>query len=96
MVSGIVYVVLGFVVHDWSCAVEFTNYGGGGSTGALTTIGCLFIFPILLKIGWKVSICVSMTPVKSFLYQTTNSKVILQNPNAPYMSIIERGTLDFV
>ena len=27
MVSGIVYVFLGFLVHDWSCAVEFTNYG---------------------------------------------------------------------
>ena len=24
MVSGIVYV---FVVHDWSCAAEFENYG---------------------------------------------------------------------
>ena len=29
MVSGIVYLFLGFVVHDWSCVVEFTNYGGG-------------------------------------------------------------------
>ena len=28
-VSGIVYVFLGFVVHDWSCAVEFINCGGG-------------------------------------------------------------------
>ena len=28
MVSGIVYVFLGFVVHDWSCAVELTNYRG--------------------------------------------------------------------
>jgi len=24
-VSGIVYVFMWFVVHDWSCAVEFTN-----------------------------------------------------------------------
>ena len=32
MVSGIVYAFLGFVVHDRSCAVEFTNYGG--PTGA--------------------------------------------------------------
>jgi len=28
MISGIVYLFLGFVVHDWSCAVELTNYGG--------------------------------------------------------------------
>jgi len=28
-VSGIVYVFVGFVVRDWSCAVEFTNLGGG-------------------------------------------------------------------
>jgi len=34
MVSGIVYVFMGFVVHDWSGAVEFTDYGEG--TGALT------------------------------------------------------------
>jgi len=27
--SGIVYVFLGFVVDDWSRAVELTNYGGG-------------------------------------------------------------------
>jgi len=27
----------------------------GGGTGALTTIGCLIIFLILRKIGWKVS-----------------------------------------
>ena len=40
----------------------------------LTTIGDLIIFLILLKIGWKVSTCVRMTPVKSFLYQSTHSK----------------------
>jgi len=27
MVSGIVYVFMGFVARNWSCAVEFTNYG---------------------------------------------------------------------
>ena len=32
-VSGTVYIFLGFVIHDWSCAVELTNYGGG-PTGA--------------------------------------------------------------
>jgi len=47
------------VVRYWSCAVEFTNYGGGGA-GALTTIGCLIIFLILLEIGWKTSTCVRM------------------------------------
>ena len=31
IVSGIVYVFMGSVVRDWSCAVEFTNYGGGGA-----------------------------------------------------------------
>jgi len=34
---------------DWSRATEFTNYGV--PTGALTTIGHLIIFLILLKIG---------------------------------------------
>jgi len=28
MVSVLVYVFMGSVVHDWSCAVKFTNYGG--------------------------------------------------------------------
>ena len=49
MVSGIVYVFMGFVVHDWPCVVKFTIYGG--PTGALTTIGSLMIFLILLEIG---------------------------------------------
>ena len=49
MVFGIVYVFMGFVVRDWSQAVELTTYGG--PTGILTTIGCLIIFLILLKIG---------------------------------------------
>jgi len=40
MVSGIVYVFMGSAVHDWSPAVEFTNYGC--PTGALTNKGCLF------------------------------------------------------
>jgi len=78
---GIVDGFMGSVVHDWSCAVEFTNYGG--PTGALTTIGCLINFLILLKIGWKVSTSVRMTPVKSFLYQTNHSKVMLKNPYDP-------------
>jgi len=55
----------------------------GGPTGALTTIGCLINFLILLKIGWKVSTSVRMTPVKSFLYQTNHSKVMLKNPYDP-------------
>ena len=63
MVSGIVYVVMGSVVRDWSCVVEFTNYGRGGPTGALTTISCLIIFLIMLKIAWKVSTHVRMRPV---------------------------------
>jgi len=28
MVSGIVYALMGFVVHGWSGAAEFTNCGG--------------------------------------------------------------------
>ena len=87
MVSSNVYVFLGFVVRDWSRAAEFTHYGGGG-TGALTIIGHLISFLNALKVGWEVSTCISMIPVKSFFYQTTHSKVMLQNPNAPYMSII--------
>ena len=60
--------LFGVVVHDWSCAVEFTNYGG--LTGALPTIGCLIIILILLRSGWKVCTCVRMTSVKSFPNQT--------------------------
>ena len=30
MVSSIVYVFMGFVASDWSCAVEFTNNIWGG------------------------------------------------------------------
>jgi len=60
--SGIVYVFLGLVVRDWSCAVEFTNYGEA-PTGALATIDFLIIFLILLKIGLKVSTCVRMESV---------------------------------
>ena len=48
-VSGIVFAFLGFVVHDWQCAVELTNYGG--PTGALRTVGYLIIFLVLLKTG---------------------------------------------
>jgi len=50
IVSGIVYVFMGSVVRDWSCAVEFTNYGGPYWGIDLATIGCLTIFVILLKI----------------------------------------------
>ena len=45
MVSGIVHVFMGFVVRDWSCAVEFTN------NRASTIIGHLIIFLILLKVA---------------------------------------------
>ena len=76
MVSSIIYVFMGFVVRDWPCADEFTN-NGGEPTGALTTIGRLIIFLILLKISWKVPLHIRMTPVKSFLYQTTHSKVMI-------------------
>jgi len=48
MVSGIFYVFLELVVHDWSCAVEFIDYGT--PIRALTTIGCSIIFLIFLKI----------------------------------------------
>jgi len=90
MVSGIVDLFLGFAVHDWSSAVEFTN--DGDPTGALTTIGCLINFLILLNIGWKVSICIKTTPVKSFLDQTTHSIAMIKNPNALYMSISGWGS----
>jgi len=51
----------------------------------LTTMGSLIISLILLEISWKVQ---EGAPVKSFLHQTTHSKVMLKNPNLPYMSII--------
>jgi len=62
---------IGFMVCDWSCAVEFTNHGG--PTEALISVGRLIIFLILLKIGWKVSTSVRMTPVKTFLSQISTS-----------------------
>jgi len=66
----------------------------GGLIGALETIGCLIIFLILLKIGWKVSTCVRMTPVKSFLNQTTHSKVMIKNPNAQFLRDRNRNLLN--
>ena len=48
-------------------------------------------------LGWKVSTCVRMAPVKSFLNQTTLSIVMAKNPNALYiMSIIGGGLLGSV
>jgi len=52
----------------------------GGGTVALTTIGRVIIFLVLLKIVRKVSTCVRMVPVKSFVFQTTHSKVMAKNP----------------
>ena len=72
----------------------FINYGG--PTGALTTLARLIIFLILLKIGWKASTWVGMTPVKSFLNRNTHSKVMIKNLNVPYTLIIGRGTLGSV
>ena len=74
MVTGIAYVIMRFMVRDWSWAVEFTNYGGPTGDGQLQW----FNYLVSLKIGWKESICVRMTPVKSFLYQTTHSKVMIE------------------
>jgi len=71
---------MGFVVHDWSCAVEFTNYGG--PTGVLPTIGCLIICPILLKICRKVSTCVRITQYAALwcYHSTCTGEVALQQP----------------
>ena len=83
MISGIVYVL---VIRDWLEAAEFTNKAiMGGGSGVLTTTGLLIIFLILLKIGWKVSTRIRTKPVKSFLNQTTHSKVIIKNSNVPYV-----------
>ena len=51
MVSGIVYVLIGFVVRDCSCTVEFTTGSYGSPTGALTFLGCSINFSVLVKIG---------------------------------------------
>ena len=84
VVSGTVYALMEFGVVIGSEQLSLLIIGG---TGALTAIGRLIIFLILLKIGWKVSTCVRTAPVKSFLYQTTHSKFILKNPYVPHMSI---------
>ena len=86
MVSGIVHVLMVFVVliDQEQLSLQIM----GDPTETLTSIGHLIILLIFPKIGWKVSTCVGTTPVKSFLNQTTHSKVILKNPNAPYLSII--------
>jgi len=55
-------------------------------------MGSLIISLILLEISWKVQ---EGAPVKSFLYQTTHSKVMLKNRNVPYMSIIGWGALSY-
>jgi len=83
MVSGIVMSLRGLRVVIGREQLSLLIMGG---TRALTTIGRLIIFLILLEIGWKVCTHVRWTPVKS--YQTTHSKDMPKNPNALYMSII--------
>jgi len=85
MVSGIVMSLRGLRVVIGREQLSLLIMGG---TRALTTIGHLIIFLILLEIGWKVCTHVRWTPVKSFLNQTTHSKDMPKNPNALYMSII--------
>jgi len=66
MVSGFVYIFMGSVVRDWSCAVEFTNYGGphwGVDNYRLLNYLADFA-ENWLKGVCKVSTCVRMTPVK--------------------------------
>jgi len=46
--------------------------------------------------GVYISTSVRMTPVESFLNQTTNSKVMVESPNASYRSIIGWATLGSV
>ena len=72
MVSGIVYVFMGSEVIGH---VQLSLLIMGAPAGALTTIGCSIFFLILLQIDGTVSTCVRMTPVKSFLNQTTYSEV---------------------
>jgi len=50
MVSDIAYVFMGFVVHDWSWAAEFTNYGEP-HWGIDNYRLILFIVLLVLKIG---------------------------------------------
>jgi len=54
------------------------------------------LFLVLLKTGWKVSTRIRMTPVKSFLNQTTLSIVMIENPNALDVSIIRWGLLNSI
>ena len=67
VVSGTVYTLMEFGVVIGSEQLSLLIMG---DTEALTAIGRLIIFLSLLKVGWKVSTCVTTTPVKSFLYQT--------------------------
>jgi len=89
MVSGIVYVFLGFVVHDWSCAVELTNYRG--PHWAIDNYRPFNYLSDFAGNWLKVSTRIRMTSVKSFLNQTTHSIVMTKSPNALYMSLIGWG-----
>jgi len=84
MVFGIVYVFMAFVVRDH---VQLGLLIMVSPTGILTTKGCLIISDFAEN-RQNMSTCVIMTPVKSLLNQTTHSKVMIRNPNAPDMSII--------
>ena len=79
MLAGIAYAFMEFVVgHE---ANEVTNYRR--PIGALTTVDYLFIFLILLRMFWSVFTRIRMTPSKSFLYQTTHSKDMIENRAGP-------------
>ena len=86
MVYDIVYVSMGFVVRDWSCAVGYTNYGGG-HCGIDNYRSCNYLSGFIencpegvymCQDGACKIICLSDHPFKSYG----------QKSKAPYMSII--------
>jgi len=86
IVSGLVFVLMGFVVHDRSCAVEFTHYLG--SHWGIVNYR-LFNYLSDFAENWLKGVYMCrMTPTKSFLTQTTHSMVMIKNANALYMSLI--------
>jgi len=58
------------------------------SNSMLRTLDRLGNLLVLLKVRWKMSTYIRITPVKTFLYQTTHSKVMIKNAVAPNMFII--------
>ena len=85
-VSGIVYVFLGFVIDDWSCAVELANYGGHHwGIDDYRLFNYLSDFPE----SWLKSVYMYQDNTCEIIFRSDHSFTSYdQKSNALYMSII--------